>query len=74
VRNEPHQHSALVEALVWFIDNDETNRGDEPMPEHDGLSWDQINAYWVVGLMRGEQALSIAHRYLPLTPTAQEGD
>jgi hypothetical protein len=47
----------LREALRWFIDNDETNQGDEPMPEFGGQSWNEINAYWIDGLNRARAAL-----------------
>ena len=36
-----------VEHLEWFIENDETNRGDEPMPERRNQTWDEINSYWI---------------------------
>jgi hypothetical protein len=47
----------LQAAVQWFIDNDETNQGDEPMPEFGGQSWNEINAYWVDGLNRARAAL-----------------
>ena len=40
----------LLEAakhLDWFISEDETNRGDYPMPEHRNRTWDEINEYWI---------------------------
>ena len=36
-----------AEHIEWFISEDETNRGDEPMPERNGRTWDEINAYWI---------------------------
>lgn len=39
----------MREALQWMVDNDETNRGDEPMHDKGGQTWDEINAYWVEG-------------------------
>ena len=47
----------LREIIQWFLDNDDTNEGDEPMPEHGGYSWDEINAYWIEGLNRARAAL-----------------
>lgn len=40
----------LYEALKWFIENDETNRGDE---------WEEINAFWIAGYNRGCDALAL---------------
>jgi hypothetical protein len=51
------ERDRLREAVQWFIDNDETNQGDEPMPEFGGQSWNEINAYWVDGLNRARAAL-----------------
>jgi len=51
------ERDRLREALRWFIDNDETNQGDEPMPEFGGQSWNEINAYWIDGLNRARAAL-----------------
>jgi len=36
-----------AEHLEWFIENDETYRGDEPMPERRNQTWDEINSYWI---------------------------
>ena len=36
-----------VQHIEWFISEDETNRGDEPMPERRGKTWNEINAYWI---------------------------
>jgi hypothetical protein len=47
-----------VEALQWFIDNDDTNEGDEPMPEFDGMTWNELNAYWIEGLKNGRATLA----------------
>ena len=47
----------LREALKWFVDNDETNEGDTPLPEYGGRSWNEINAYWIDGLNRARAAL-----------------
>ena len=51
------ERDRLREALKWFIDNDETNEGDAPLPEHGGRSWNDINAYWIDGLNRARTAL-----------------
>jgi hypothetical protein len=47
-----------AEALQWFIDNDDTNEGDEPMPDRGGRTWNEINAYWVEGLNNGRTTLA----------------
>jgi hypothetical protein len=41
------QLAMAVKHIEWFISEDETNRGDDPMPEHRGRTWDEINAYWI---------------------------
>lgn len=51
------ERDRLREALQWMVDNDETNEGDEPMPEYGGRSWNEINAYWIDGLNRARAAL-----------------
>ena len=51
------ERDRLREALKWFIDNDETNEGDAPLPEYGGRSWNEINAYWIDGLNRARAAL-----------------
>jgi hypothetical protein len=48
----------LREALQWYVDNDETNEGDEPLPEFGGRSWDEINAYYIDGLNRARAVLA----------------
>lgn len=52
----------LVEALQWYIENDETNEGSEPIrnpyrPSLNGQTWDEINGYWIAGKRRAEAAL-----------------
>jgi hypothetical protein len=49
----------LREALTWFVENDDTNEGDTPMPEHGGRSWNEINAYWIEGLNTARAALEV---------------
>ena len=41
---------ALYDALKWFVENDETNRGGH---------WEEDNAYWIAGLNRGCDALAL---------------
>ena len=69
---EPHTHhtaadrieeleAKLAEAadvIKWFIDNDETNEGDYPMPDRGNKTWNEINAYWIDGLNRGRALLA----------------
>jgi hypothetical protein len=51
------ENARLRVALTWFVENDETNEGDTPMPEHGGRSWNEINAYWIEGLNTARAAL-----------------
>jgi len=51
------KNARLREALTWFVENDDTNEGDTPMPEHGGRSWNEINAYWIEGLNAARAAL-----------------
>lgn len=47
----PESVTKLVEALEWFIAEDETNRGGD---------WERKNAYWIDGLERGIEAVAFA--------------
>lgn len=49
---------SLIEAVEWFIENDETNRGGE---------WETINAYWIAGIERGRKAIAEA-KGIPYAP------
>lgn len=49
-----------VGIVKWFVENDETNEGDTPMPERGGRTWDEINAYWIEGLNRGRRFIKEA--------------
>ena len=63
------ENAALRAALQWMVDNDDTNEGDEPMPEYGGQTWNEINAYWIDGLNRARKALGLtaegAHDLFP---------
>lgn len=50
----------LLEALKWMVENDETNEGDVPMPEHNGMTWNEINEFWIAGLNRARAAIAKA--------------
>jgi hypothetical protein len=50
----------LLEALVWMVENDETYEGDEPIREHNGRTWNEMNAYWIEGLNRARAAIAKA--------------
>ena len=39
-----------VEHIEWFISEDETNRGDEPIDSLRGQTWNEVNAYWLENL------------------------
>jgi hypothetical protein len=59
------QHAADViekmhEALEWFIENDDTNEGDDPVPHLGGRTWNDVNAYWIDGLNKSRAALAFA--------------
>lgn len=55
---QPDDVAALVKALEWYISEDETNEGDEPMPDHGNRSWNEINSYWIEGKRKAEAALA----------------
>ena len=52
------ENARLRAALQWFIDNDDTNEGDTPLPKHGGRTWNEINEYWIDGLNRARAALA----------------
>lgn len=43
--------------IRWFVENDETNQGDEPLEQFGGDSWDDINAYYIEGLRKANKFL-----------------
>jgi hypothetical protein len=50
---------AAAEGIIqWYLDEDETNTGDTPMPDRRGLTWNQINEYWIDGNNRAEAWLT----------------
>lgn len=51
------ENERLREIVQWFVDNDETNEGDTPLPEHGGRTWDELNAFWIAGLNRARATL-----------------
>jgi len=48
----------LIECLKWYIQEDETNEGDTPLPDHGGYTWNEINDYWIDGKKRAIAALA----------------
>lgn len=50
----------LAEALRWYVENDETNEGDTPLPDHNGLTWNEINEFWLDGKSR---AIAVLHSH-----------
>lgn len=50
----------LLRSLVWMVENDDTHEGDVPMEEHGGLTWNEINAYWITGLNSARNAIEEA--------------
>lgn len=51
-----------IDIINWFIENDETNEGDEPIHSDDdwinGHTWNEINAYWIEGLNRARKFIA----------------
>ncbi len=56
----------LADDLQWYIDEDETNRGDNS--ENGGTNWDEENAYWIEGQDRAIQSVEQARRHLAAQP------
>lgn len=50
----------LLEALVWMVENDDTNEGDTPIEEFGGASWNEVNAHWIAGLNKARAAIAKA--------------
>ena len=50
----------LLDALEWMVSEDETNEGDVPLPDKGGLTWNEINAYWIDGLNKARAAIAKA--------------
>jgi hypothetical protein len=57
IGNLEAERDQLRDALQWFIDNDETNVGDEPIEYIGGRTWNEVNAYYIDGLNRALAAL-----------------
>lgn len=51
-------YDAMAAALKWYIENDDTYTGDEPVDRLGGSTWDEINAYWIEGANRARAVLS----------------
>jgi hypothetical protein len=52
----------LTERLEWYIQEDETYRGDNT--EEGGTNWDEENAYWIEGQDRAIAAVERARSFL----------
>jgi len=50
----------LLEALQWMVANDETCEGDEPLNDHSGVTWNEINSFWIGGLNKARAAIAKA--------------
>ena len=50
----------LLEALIWMVQNDDTQVGDEPVDFLGGETWNQYNAYWIDGLNKARAAIAKA--------------
>ena len=50
----------LLEALVWMVENDDTNEGDTPINGFGGASWNDVNAHWIKGLNKARAAIAKA--------------
>lgn len=64
--------AALKTVLEWFLENDDTNEGDVPMPEHGGRTWNELNAFWIDGLVRAREAIAALDPNSKLEPTTLE--
>jgi hypothetical protein len=58
-----HEANAeLLEALKWYVENDETNEGDDPLEKseriNEGETWNSINAFWIEGLNKARAAIA----------------
>ena len=57
-------NAELLEALKWYVENDETSEGDEPLEAGlritKGETWNSINAYWIEGLNKARAAINKA--------------
>jgi len=64
----------LADRLAWYIDEDETYRGDNSADG--GTNWDEENAYWIQGQDKAIDALTRARAALaepePEEPTDAE--
>lgn len=48
----------MAESLEWLLSESETNRGDIPLPDYRGRTWNEINAYWIEGENKASEALA----------------
>ena len=53
------ENAELRDALLWYLNEDDTNEGDEPLEQFSGQSWDEINEYWLVGKNRARRLLGV---------------
>lgn len=51
---------ALLESLIWMVENDDTNEGEAPVESLGYQSWNDYNAYWIEGLNRARAAIAKA--------------
>jgi hypothetical protein len=59
--HQPELIKELIECLQWFVDNDDTNEGDEPLEYLQGQTWNDVNAFWLEGLNRARSVLEKLH-------------
>jgi hypothetical protein len=59
IREAIQRITELENCLHWYVEHDDTNEGDEPIPEYNGESWNQINENWLKGLNRARAVLGI---------------
>lgn len=57
----------LVDALNWYIEEDDTIEGDEPTSF--GETWNEINAPWIAGKRRAEAVVDAAEAILNPPPS-----
>lgn len=50
----------LLDAVKWFVQNDDIHQGNEPEEHLGGRSWNEVNAYWIEGLNKALTAIAKA--------------
>jgi hypothetical protein len=59
----------LYDCLKWYVDEDDTYRGDRT--SDGGPNWEEENEYWIQGLEQAEQVLTEVQTYLQTVDLSQ---